>query len=57
MPYAGAEELFATNGALTDHAPRALARLPNGQPTEEKDTEFLLALDLACVVRGQGHAP
>ena len=57
MPYAGAEELFATNGALTDHARRALARMPNGQPTEEKDTEFLLALDLACVVRGQGHAP
>ena len=57
MPYAGAEELFATNRALTEHARRALARMPNGQPSEEKDTEFLLTLDLACAIRGQGHAP
>lgn len=44
MPYAVAEEIFPTKGALTERARLALTRTPDGQPVGEADTEFLIAL-------------
>ena len=44
MLYIVAEESFPTKSALTERARSALAATPNGQPTAEADTEFLLAL-------------
>lgn len=44
MPYAVAEEVFPTKGALTERARLALNRTPDGQPVSESDTEFLIAL-------------
>ena len=44
MPYAVAEEVFATKAALTDRARLVLTRTPDGQPVDETDTEFLVAL-------------
>jgi hypothetical protein len=44
MPYAVAEEVFPTKGALTERARLALARTPDGQPVDDTNVEFLLAL-------------
>ena len=44
MPYAVAEEVFPTKGALTERARLALTRTPDGQPVSETDTEFLIAM-------------
>lgn len=44
MPYAIADESFPTKKAITARAQIALSRTPDGQPTAEVDSEFLLAL-------------
>ncbi len=46
MPYIVAEESFPTKSAITERARAILARTPDGQPTTEVDSDFLLALFL-----------